>query len=426
MYSNIQLQEIAFLMCSFQIQVHFFLWLELLEEEEKNKKKEKPRKKRKRTPRRWYVKPWNQERSQYGHYHQLLPELRVNDPDSYRNYLRMDDKLFQDILARIRPHIERQQTNLKKPLEPGLRLAMTLRFLATGETYKSMALNFRTGHSSWSNVVPETCEAIIQEFMAEVIACPTSEEEWKEVAREFESLWQFHHTLGAIDGKHVAIRAPNESGSYYFNYKGYHSVVLLALVDAKGKFLYVDMGANGSSSDAGIFQVTHLRDALERNRAHLPPPEPLPGDDHPVPYFIIGDSAFPMREWLQKPYPQRGLGQSERNFNFRLSRARRVVENAFGMLANRFRVLMSTINLQPDKVNKVVLACCILHNLLRDYHPNFSVPEHDPTMAEEWTPEPLDGLEARPRQTGSGPARAVRNYLTDYYNREGNRLPWQR
>ena len=171
--------------------------------------------------------------------------------------------------------------------------------------------------------------------MQEVIQCPTTPEGWKAIAGGFADRWQFHHVIGALDGKHIAIQAPNNMGSLYYNYKGFHSIVLLALVDADYKFMYVDVGTNGSSSDAGIFQTTDLRQALEEEAAGLPQPEPLPGGTTPVPYFIVGDEAFPMKEWLHKPYPHRGLNQQQRAFNYRLSRARRVVENAFGILANR-------------------------------------------------------------------------------------------
>ena len=123
-----------------------------------------------------------------------------------------------------------------------------------GKAYKSMALNFRVGANSISKLVPDTCEAIIQEFMEEVIQCPTTPDEWREVAEGFSNQWNFHHTLGAIDGKHIAIQPPPNCGSLYYNYKGYHSIVLLALVDANGKFMYIDIGANGSCSDAGKFQ----------------------------------------------------------------------------------------------------------------------------------------------------------------------------
>ena len=154
------------------------------------------------------MRAWILEREQHGHYHQLLPLLRVQDPDTYRYYLRVDHDLFTEILQRITPHIEKQNTNWKKALEPGLRLAITLRFLATGEAYKSLAINFRVGGNTISKIVPETCEAIITEYLKETIVCPSTPAGWKRVAEEFAGLWDFHHAIGALDGKHIAIQPP--------------------------------------------------------------------------------------------------------------------------------------------------------------------------------------------------------------------------
>ena len=299
-----------------------------------NVRQKAPRRRKLRAS-RWYVRPWVVNRPLYGHYHQLLSNLNDHDPDTYRYYLRMDKPLFLEILSRVYERIRRQDTNYKRSLEPGLRLAITLRFLSTGEAYKSLAISFRVGANSISKLVPDTCEAIIQEYMEEVLICPSTPEGWKAVAKEFGQAWNFHHTIGALDGKHIAIQPPPNTGSYYYNYKGYHSIILLALVDAKGKFMYVDVGANGSTSDGGVFQHSHLRRALETGAACLPHPEALPGDNTPVPYFIVGDYAFPHRDWLQRPYPHLGLTPAKRDYNYRLSRARRIVENAFGMWANR-------------------------------------------------------------------------------------------
>ena len=111
--------------------------------------------------------------------------------------------------------------------------------------------------------------------------------------------------------------------------------MLLAIADADYKFLYVDVGARGAGSDGGVFNHTPIRRLLEEGTLGLPEPEALPGSDVIVPYFLVGDDAFPLRNWLTKPYPHRGLARDKRIFNYRLSRARRVVENAFGILSSR-------------------------------------------------------------------------------------------
>ena len=114
-------------------------------------------------------------------------------------------------------------------------------------------------------------------------------------------------------------------------------MILMALVDSDYKFMYIDVGAVGSESDAGVFAHSQLSSLFSETRANLPLPEPLPGDPEgtPIEYFMVGDDAFALRTWLMKPYPSRGLTHDERIFNYRLCRVRRVVENAFGILCNR-------------------------------------------------------------------------------------------
>ena len=138
----------------------------------------------------------------------------------------------------------------------------------------------------------------------------------------------------------------------------------MALVDSNYKFLYVDVGCNGRISDGGVFQGCTLQKSLENRINSMPSPKKLPGRDQLTPYAIVADEAFPLRDYILKPYANRGLTPEQRVFNYRLSRARRVVENAFGILANRWRVFLTTIHLTPETVDSVVLATCALHNLL--------------------------------------------------------------
>ena len=93
----------------------------------------------------------------------------------------------------------------------------------------------------------------------------------------------------------------------------------------------------------------------------------FPGDDWPVPYFLIGDDAFSIRTctWLMKPFNGLGLPDNQRIFNYRLSRERRVVENAFNIMFNRFGCLLTTMNQNKDTVTSIELACCVLHNIMR-------------------------------------------------------------
>ena len=141
--------------------------------------------------------------------------------------------------------------------------------------------------------------------------------------------------------------------------------MLLALVDSDYKFIYVDVGCNRRIADGGVFRNSALFEALEMNKLQIPNPKPIESNGKPIPYMVVADDAYPLKEYLMKPYSQVGLTKEKRVFNYRLSRARRIVENAFGILSNRFRVFMAPIRLAPEKTEKIVLACCTLHNYLR-------------------------------------------------------------
>ena len=124
----------------------------------------------------------------------------------------------------------------------------------------------------------------------------------------------------------------------------------------------MDIGCNGRISDGGVFRNSKFFQAFENNALDIPKADFLPGTEQLIPYVLVADEAFPLREDLLKPYSQRGLTPERSLYNYRLSRARRVVENAFGILSNRFLIFLSPINLIPEKAEAITLAAvlCII------------------------------------------------------------------
>ncbi|KAI2651135.1 Protein ALP1-like [Labeo rohita] len=195
---------------------------------------------------------------------------------------------------------------------------------------------------------------------------PPTEDQWKAIASKFWDKWKFPNCLGAIDGKHITIKAPPNSGSLFFNYKKTFSIVLLALVDADYRFTYIQVGDFGRASDGGVYGSSRLGRGMEAKTLNVPEDSPLPGSgvQGPMPYVIVGDAAFPLKTYLMRPFPGHRLPRWRENFNYRLSSARMVVECAFGILTARWRVLLSRLQMAPHFVDTVVMASCILHNFL--------------------------------------------------------------
>ena len=124
-----------------------------------------------------------------------------------------------------------------------------------------------------------------------------------------------------MDGKHIEIKQTKNRGSYYFNYKGRFSIVLLALVDANYKYTYADVGCNGRINDGGVFRNSTLSKATSTNLLNIPGLRTLGDGETEAPYVIVADDAFHLMENLMKPYPSRGLSKKQRIYNDHLSRA---------------------------------------------------------------------------------------------------------
>lgn len=120
-----------------------------------------------------------------------------------------------------------------------------------------------------------------------------------------------------MDGKHIHMFPPRNSGTDYYNYKAGFSIVLLAIVDADYKFIAIDAGANGRCCDSGIWATSNLRRMILNDHVNLPAVESLPDSNIKTPFVILGDSGFPLEEFLMRPYPEKNLTPKERIFNYR-------------------------------------------------------------------------------------------------------------
>ena len=246
------------------------------------------------------------------------------------------------IVEEIGPLITKQTTMMRQPIDP--EIAITLRFLATGESYESLMYQFRVHSSTIAKFIPDVCAHICETFKKRFLRLPDTQEEWKIIEHETRRLWQFPNCIGAADGKHIAIIHPSNSGSEFYNYKGFFSIVLLAIVDYDYKFIFTDVGCQGRVE---YIETVYFIVRPNENLLESPPDKSLPVSNNPyydakntepMPYVFLGDDAFPLGKHCLKPYSQSGLTPIKRIFSYRLSRMRRVTENAFGILTNRFRV----------------------------------------------------------------------------------------
>ncbi|PNF40094.1 hypothetical protein B7P43_G10715, partial [Cryptotermes secundus] len=198
----------------------------------------------------------------------------------------------------------------------------SFRYLATGESFRSLSFQFRICHSWISVIIKQVADSITKTMFKLIMPSPT-EEQLPIIANTYLSTWNFPNCVGSIDGKHIRIRAPKNSGSTFFNYKEFYSIVMLAVVDAECKFVAI---------------------------------------------VIVGDETFALHENLMKPYPRKQTlsDPSKAVYNYRQSQARRTTENAFGILCAYFRISFQPIATVPETTDQLITCACILHSMLRE------------------------------------------------------------
>ncbi|GFN95478.1 nuclease harbi1-like protein [Plakobranchus ocellatus] len=295
-------------------------------------------------------------------------------------------------------------------------------YLATGNSFRSLAFSFRLGFRTVRCIVQETCVLIWTLLQPQFLPKPDADL-WAKTADGYFSKWDFPNCIGSIDGKHIPLTKPPNSGSLYYNYKGFFSIVLLAVADAFGRLLVVDIGSYGSCSDGGIFSASCLGKRLCEGILDIPAAKKIPGTELITPHVFVADEAFALLPNLMKPFARRQLTTQKRVFNYRLSRARRQIECTFGILSNTWRI-MKSIDTDVLPAIDSVKAICVLHNFLLAKEPNriqiASDSDKDNRRTTGDTSARFTGSRNSTQQSAT-----IRQTLCDYFNSPEGSLPWQ-
>lgn len=298
----------------------------------------------------------------FGEIHRKL----TDDPEMFQRSYRMTRQQFSSLLQLIRPRLVKESA---RALSPDLRLAMTIRYLATGNSQASVAQSFLVGRTSACNVIRETLEIIWDVLKPLYLPIPNCRM-WKEIAEYNLKRWQIPLCLGYMDGKHVRCRNLSNSGSLLFNYKKEFSLVLLAVCDGNCRFVLVDIGQHGGISDGGTLKNSEFGKRLFAERLDLPASETLPDTTTLFDHYFVGDEAFPLHKRIQRPYGGKYLTIDKRIYNARLSRGRNCIERCFGIMASKFRILHTKIDGNEGTIEKIIQSCVVLHNFLLEQVPS--------------------------------------------------------
>lgn len=291
------------------------------------------------------------------------------------------------------------------------RLAILLHWLAHGNSYSEVAALYAVGKATVVAIVHNLVAALRQRLIPDSIRFPSGSE-LEQVIVDFKELCGVPMCAGALDGTFMAIKKPTHFGDTYFCYKKFIAIIVLGCVDARGIFTYVNAGRPGSVGDSYTYRNCEMYKNIRQGDWLSQPPKLIEGVL--VKPFIIADAAFALEATCLKCYNTVHPAHPHmHSFNYSLIRTMRVVEQAFGRLKGRWKILDGRCSLNdPVFASQVAVLCCALHNICE---------RHQCTFEEGWLPDPSAYINTTPAnlQTSTviGSAAGVRDAVAKYVHR---------
>ena len=333
----------------------------------------------------------------------------------WRDNLRMTYETFSMLVNQLRPYICKQDTKFRLAVTVEERVAITVWRLATNAEYRTLSALFGVGMSTICTIVLETCLAISKHIMPLYVKIPT-DCKLTETVNGFKTRWGFPQVAGAIDGSHIPIIRPSESATDYYNRKCFHSIIIQGVVDYQGQFIDAYIGWPGKLHDARVFYNSSFYN--KGRQGALFPQQPVNIEGTDIPLLILGDPAYPLLPWLMKPYTDSpSITDAQKHFNYRQSRARMVVENAFGRLKGRWRCLLKRMDCQLTNVPIIVASCVTLHNICERFGDNCQEEWIDNSTVAHTQVAGTSISSSYSGQINTNAALSIRNALTIHLNK---------
>ncbi|XP_069687230.1 uncharacterized protein [Periplaneta americana] len=320
----------------------------------------------------------------------------------FQSHFRLNRSSAENLLNLIYPALSKKDAAAgREPVSVEKTMLMSLWVLATNVSFRDVADRFGLAKGNAHNKFMQFISAV-QYLGSRYISFPEGNNATRAV-NKFETLRPnkpFPGVIGCIDGTHIPIPAPKCNKASYYNRKGFYSILLQVVCDADMKFTDIFCGWPGSTNDARMWKRSPLYEKLKSD-------EQFRAND----YHLLGDCAYKVETFILSPYKDNGhLTQKQKRFNYRLSCIRVIVEQAIGLLKNRFRRLKCLDMSKVDAMGKVIYVACILHN--------FCIELGDELPGESIDPDTVDIVLEEGNDRPSNEGTAKRDAIADIFMSE--------
>ncbi|CAF3550803.1 unnamed protein product [Rotaria socialis] len=289
---------------------------------------------------------------------EIVPKM---DDKQFKENFRLERSTVSLLIKHVGPLLKKNETQLRSAIPVEKRICCALYNLGSESELRTIGHLFGIGKSTAGEILHEFRATVVDSFFYRLVKFPVTNEEIKRTVDGFLNKFDYPMCLGALDGTHISIKPPQGLELDYYNYKKFHSIIMLATVDSNLLFTYVNVGAPGRCNDTYVYSKCQLYDVVQGD---IYSKYYMKVNNTSVQTHLIADSAFPLDRTLMKPYAiQPDMPKENATFNYRLSRCRSTVERAFGILKNRFRCLKKKMEFHMDNTTNIIKTLVVLHNL---------------------------------------------------------------
>nr|XP_043625084.1 protein ALP1-like [Erigeron canadensis] len=275
--------------------------------------------------------------------------------DEFKKAFRMSKSTFNMICDELDSAVTKKDTMLRQAIPVRQRVAVCLYRLATGDPLRAVSGKFGLGISTCHKLVLEVCAAIKTVLMPKYLQWP-NKERLGQIKSEYGSISGIPNVSGSMYTTHVSIIAPKVSPAAYYNkkhternQKPSYSTTVQGVVDPRGVFTDISIGHPGSLSDDKILERSALSQRFNKG--------------YTKDTLVVGNSGYPLLDWLLVPYSHQNLTWSQHSYNEKLCDVQNIAKDAFMRLKGRWVCLQKRTEVKLQDLPVVLGACCVLHNI---------------------------------------------------------------
>ncbi|XP_073821916.1 uncharacterized protein [Musca autumnalis] len=295
------------------------------------------------------------ERDMHSLFNQIFELIKQRNNREFRKFTRLNITTFEHLLRVLRKKLLKYSQ--RKPIPPQCRLLITIIYLAFDTPKPLLSMAFRLGMSTLRKIISETCECIATELSA-YFSTNMDNEEFYDQSDAYMEVTGLPNCVGSFD----AIQFVTER-------KTRDPIVLMGSCNIRYQLVNVDVGL--------IHEIVEkenvLKKLLENNLTNLPEDMQIldASTGMMLTAYMVTPPSFPLLKHTMRPYPGKALSEDKLNFNERLKKCSSYLDNSYGVLLHKWKVLQNKFTCLPETACHIVKACVILHNFAIDHDKSY-------------------------------------------------------